>query len=758
MKIEQQIVGGVMVAVKELYGAEVAESQVQLQKTRSEFEGNLTVVVFPFVKMARKSPEQTAEEIGKWLAENCREVVSGFNAVKGFLNLVIAPQAWLSLLENIDQDENWGYKASLSSPEGDTNVQNKGNEAPSGAVGGAPLCMIEYSSPNTNKPLHLGHVRNNLLGWSLSKIMEANGWRVVKTNIVNDRGIHICKSMLAWQKWGNGETPESSGKKGDHFVGDLYVKYSKKVKQQEKLFLKNWEDAFIPENIERERDVYEELIKRYNFWNKRKKDNIIYWYISLLFRNILNTIENKREEDSINVKVELDIKKYKDSLLYISEQIKQKIEEYRFNEDYAYGMHKIFLDFLNFYIRNKESRKKNSDILIILLIEKRIINQINRSYLYQAQQMLVKWEQNDPEVRSLWKMMNDWVYAGFDETYKALGVSFDKIYYESETYLAGKKKVEEGLEKGLFFRKDDGSVWADFTNEGLDQKLLLRSDGTSVYMTQDIGTAQMRFEDYPIDKMIYVVGNEQNYHFQVLSLLLDRLGFKWGKELVHFSYGMVELPHGKMKSREGTVVDADELVATMICDARQMSEDKVNKLEGISDAERDEIARIVGMGALKYFILKVDARKNMLFNPEESIDFNGNTGPFIQYTHARIRSILRKSLSPNPSPSREGNSNGTFSPSLFGEGRGGAKEISLIQKLNEFPAVVEQAGKDYSPSGIANYCYELTKEFNQFYHDYSILNAETDKAKQIRLAIARNVAKTLKNGMALLGIEVPERM
>ena len=651
MKIEQQIVGGVMAAVKELYGAEVAESQVQLQKTRSEFEGNLTVVVFPFVRMARKSPEQTAEEIGKWLAENCREVVSSFNVVKGFLNLVIAPQAWLSLLEDIDQDEKWGYKAPLSSPEGDTKASvSETNEAPTGAVGGAPLCMIEYSSPNTNKPLHLGHVRNNLLGWSLAKIMEANGWRVVKTNIVNDRGIHICKSMLAWQKWGNGETPESSGKKGDHLIGDYYVLFDK----------------------------------------------------------------------------------------HYREEIKQLV---------AQGM--------------DEEQAKNEAPL-----------------MQEARKMLVKWEQNDPEIRSLWKMMNDWVYAGFDETYKALGVSFDKIYYESETYLAGKKKVEEGLEKGLFFRKDDGSVWADFTNEGLDQKLLLRSDGTSVYMTQDIGTAQMRFEDYPIDKMIYVVGNEQNYHFQVLSLLLDRLGFKWGKELVHFSYGMVELPHGKMKSREGTVVDADELVATMIEDAKKRTNQKtpsplpLNGEDGnaapslagrsgggsISEEEANEIARIVGMGALKYFILKVDARKNMLFNPEESIDFNGNTGPFIQYTHARIRSILRKSLSPNPSPSREGNSNGTFSPSLFGEGRGGAKEISLIQKLNEFPAVVEQAGKDYSPSGIANYCYELTKEFNQFYHDYSILNAETEAAKQIRLAIARNVAKTLKNGMALLGIEVPERM
>ena len=634
MKIEQQIVGGVMAAVKELYGAEVAENQVQLQKTRSEFEGNLTVVVFPFVRMARKSPEQTAEEIGKWLVEHemwgdVKGIVSRYNVVKGFLNLVVAPQAWLQLLKDIDQDDKFGYKVPSES------------EA---------LCMIEYSSPNTNKPLHLGHVRNNLLGWSLSKIMEANGWRVVKTNIVNDRGIHICKSMLAWQKWGNGETPESSGKKGDHLIGDYYVLFDK----------------------------------------------------------------------------------------HYREEIKQLV---------AQGM-------------DEEQAKLEAPLI------------------KEAREMLVKWEQNDPEIRNLWKMMNDWVYAGFDETYKALGVSFDKIYYESETYLAGKKKVEEGLEKGLFFRKDDGSVWADFTDEGLDQKLLLRSDGTSVYMTQDIGTAQMRFEDYPIDKMIYVVGNEQNYHFQVLSLLLDRLGFKWGKELVHFSYGMVELPHGKMKSREGTVVDADELVATMISDAKKRTNQKtpsplpLNGEDGnaapslagrvgggsISDEEADEIARIVGMGALKYFILKVDARKNMLFNPEESIDFNGNTGPFIQYTHARIRSILRKSLSPNSSPSREGNSESLVSPSLFGEGRGGAKEIALIQKLNEFPVVVEQAGKDYSPSGIANYCYELTKEFNQFYHDFSILNAETEEAKQIRLMIARNVAKTIKNGMALLGIEVPERM
>ena len=600
MNIEQQIVSGVVAAVSELYGQQVAESQVQLQKTRPEFEGHLTVVVFPFVKMARKSPEQTAQEIGQWLVEHC-EAVSACNAVKGFLNLVVAPKAWLQLLDDIDKAPLWGYRAP------------RVGEA---ANGDAPLVMIEYSSPNTNKPLHLGHVRNNLLGWSLAKIMEANGYRVVKTNIVNDRGIHICKSMLAWQKWGNGETPASSGKKGDHLIGDYYVLFDK----------------------------------------------------------------------------------------HYREEVKELV---------AAGM--------------DEERAKQEAPLI-----------------REAHDMLVRWEQGDEEVRSLWKMMNDWVYEGFDETYRALGVAFDKIYYESQTYLVGKKKVEEGLAKGLFFRKEDGSVWADLTDAGLDQKLLLRSDGTSVYMTQDIGTAQMRFEDYPIDKMIYVVGNEQNYHFQVLSLLLDRLGFKWGKELVHFSYGMVELPNGKMKSREGTVVDADDLVATMISDARQMSEDKVNKLENISEEERQQIARIVGMGALKYFILKVDARKNMLFNPEESIDFNGNTGPFIQYTHARIRSILRKAQDEAPSSLVNAQPN--------------AKETTLIQKLNEFPAAVEQAGKDYSPSGIANYCYELTKEFNQFYHDHSILGAESEEAKQFRLVLARNVAKIIKTGMALLGIEVPERM
>jgi arginyl-tRNA synthetase len=610
MKIEAQICSGVMAAVKSFYGQDVPEKMVQLQKTKATFKGNFTVVVFPFLKISKKSPEQTAQEIGEYLKTNC-EAVADFNVVKGFLNLEVATSAWLSLLDEMDADARFGLKTVTDE---------------------SPLVMIEYSSPNTNKPLHLGHVRNNLLGWSLAQIMEANGNHVVKTNIVNDRGIHICKSMLAWLKWGNGETPESSGKKGDHLIGDYYVAFDKHYREE----VKQLKAQFVAEGMD----------------------------------------EEKAEE-------------------------KAKAEA---------------------------------------------------PLIKEAHEMLVKWEQNDPEVRALWEKMNAWVYAGFDETYKALGVSFDKIYYESDTYLEGKKKVEEGLAKGLFFRKEDNSVWADLTDEGLDQKLLLRSDGTSVYMTQDIGTADMRFKDYPIDKMIYVVGNEQNYHFQVLSILLDRLGFKWGKELVHFSYGMVELPNGKMKSREGTVVDADDLIATMITDARQLSEDKVNKLEGISEEEKDEIARIVGMGALKYFILKVDARKNMLFNPEESIDFNGNTGPFIQYTHARIRSILRKN-----EELRMNNVDSSSASVCTGYSLQ-PKEIELIQKLNEFGAVVEQAGKDYSPSGVANYCYELTKEFNQFYHDYSILNAENEEAKQVRLVIARNVAKTLKNGMALLGIEVPERM
>ena len=609
MNIEAQICSSVIAAVKELYGQEIPSKMVALQKTRSDFEGSLTLVVFPLLKTSKKKPEDTAQEIGDYLKANC-EAVADFNVVKGFLNLVIAPAAWLGLLQDIDKDEKWGCKT---------------------ATADSPLVMIEYSSPNTNKPLHLGHVRNNLLGWSLAQIMEANGNRVVKTNIVNDRGIHICKSMLAWQKWGNGETPETSGKKGDHLIGDYYVAFDKHYREEVK-------------------------------------------------------------------------------------ELKAKLVAEGMDEEMA------------------EERAKNEAPLIV-----------------EAHEMLVKWEQNDPEVRALWQKMNDWVYAGFDETYKALGVSFDKIYYESNTYLEGKKKVEEGLQKGLFFRKEDNSVWADLSDDGLDQKLLLRSDGTSVYMTQDIGTADMRFKDFPIDKMIYVVGNEQNYHFQVLSILLDRLGFKWGKELVHFSYGMVELPNGKMKSREGTVVDADDLIASMIENAKQLSEDKVNKLEGISEEEKNEIARIVGMGALKYFILKVDARKNMLFNPEESIDFNGNTGPFIQYTHARIRSILRKAQGTEPLT--------PCSPSLAPCSLPLApKEIDLIQKLSEFPAAVEQAGTDYSPSGIANYCYELTKQFNQFYHDHSILGADTEEQKAVRLLIAKNVAKTIKNGMALLGIEVPERM
>ena len=598
MDIQKVITSAVLKAVKEIYGADVPEKMVQLQNTKDGFEGNLTLVVFPFLKTSRKKPEDTAQEIGQWLLQNC-EAISDFNVVKGFLNLVIAPAAWISLLNDINADEHYGEKK---------------------ATDESPLVMIEYSSPNTNKPLHLGHVRNNLLGWSLAQIQAANGNRVVKTNIVNDRGIHICKSMLAWLKWGNGETPETSGKKGDHLIGDYYVAFDK----------------------------------------------------------------------------------------HYREEIKELV---------AQGM-------------DEEKAKQEAPLI------------------KEAHEMLVKWEQNDPEVRALWEKMNSWEYAGFDETYKALGVGFDKIYYESQTYLKGKAKVEEGLAKGLFERHEDNSVWADLTNEGLDQKLLLRSDGTSVYMTQDIGTAEMRFQDYPIDKMIYVVGNEQNYHFQVLSILLDRLGFKWGKELVHFSYGMVELPNGKMKSREGTVVDADDLIQAMIEGARKVSEE-AGKSKDLSEEERNEIARICGMGALKYFILKVDARKNMLFNPEESIDFNGNTGPFIQYTYARIRSILRKaeeqginipeSLDAQLSPVNQ-------------------KEIDLIQKMQAYGTAVEQAGKDYSPSGIANYCYELTKEFNSWYHDYSVLNAEDEQTKLTRLVLAQNVAKIIRNGMALLGIEVPERM
>ncbi len=606
MKIEEQITVAALAAVKELYGTEVPEKMIQLQKTRSDFEGNLTLVTFPLLKTSHKKPEDTAQDLGEYLKKNCK-AVADFNVVKGFLNLVIAQAAWTGLLNDINADEKFGEKRVTDE---------------------SPLVMIEYSSPNTNKPLHLGHVRNNLLGWSLAQIMEANGNKVVKTNIVNDRGIHICKSMLAWQKWGNGITPEQAGKKGDHLIGDFYVLFDKHYKEECK-----------------------ELQEQY-------------------------------EKEGMT-----------------ADEAKEKAEH-------------------------------------------------EAPLIKEAHDMLVKWEANDPEIRALWEKMNNWVYAGFDETYKAMGVGFDKIYYESNTYLVGKKKVEEGLAKGLFIRKEDNSVWADLTDEGLDQKLLLRKDGTSVYMTQDIGTAEMRFNDFPIDKMIYVVGNEQNYHFQVLSILLDRLGFKWGKDLVHFSYGMVELPNGKMKSREGTVVDADDLVASMIENAKSLSEDKVNKLEGITEEEKNEIARIVGMGALKYFILKVDARKNMLFNPEESIDFNGNTGPFIQYTYARIRSILRKAEAQNI----------TLPASLNDDAPLNDKEIALIQKLNDFGAAVAQAGIDYSPSGIANYCYELTKEFNQFYHDYSILNADTEAEKITRLMIAKNVAKVIKNGMALLGIEVPERM
>ena len=678
MNIESEIIATVVQAVKECFGQDVPTTMVQLQKTKAEFEGNLTLVVFPFLKLSRLKPEDTAQQLGDYLAQHCK-VVQSFNVVKGFLNLTIAPAAWISLLNRIDSEPRFGEKA--------VNEQS-------------PLVMIEYSSPNTNKPLHLGHVRNNLLGWSLAQIMEANGNRVVKTNIVNDRGIHICKSMLAWKKWGNGATPESTGKKGDHLVGDLYVEFNKKQKRQEKTFRYKWTNGNPPSNFKRV--VNPTLYKN-------------------TYRSVWAIIETKMQN-----------------------------EEYRFSDDYGYGMNKIIqeLDRYPMWLRlEKQGYKPKTIGILKQKCKEKIRGQIKRSFLYQAQRLLVRWEQGDEEVRALWKKMNDWVYQGFDETYKAMGVGFDKIYYESETYLEGKAKVEEGLAKGLFFRKPDGSVWADLSNEGLDQKLLLRADGTSVYMTQDIGTADLRFKDYPIDKMIYVVGNEQNYHFQVLSILLDRLGFKWGKELVHFSYGMVELPNGKMKSREGTVVDADDLMEEMVSAARRTSEE-LGKFADMTENERNDIARIVGMGALKYFILKVDARKNMLFNPEESIDFNGNTGPFIQYTYARIRSIMRKA-----------EAEGIVLPSVLPDTLPlNEKEVQLIQKLNSFEAVVEQAGKDYSPSGIANYCYELTKDFNQFYHDYSILNAESAEAKTLRLALAKNVAKTIKNGMQLLGIEVPERM
>ena len=605
MNIEQKLVSSVIGGLKVLYGQDVPAAQVQLQKTKKEFEGHLTLVVFPFLRMSKKGPEQTAQEIGEYLQAN-EPSVAAFNVIKGFLNLTIASSAWIELLNGIHADKQYGIVA---------------------VTDNSPLVMIEYSSPNTNKPLHLGHVRNNLLGNALANIVAANGNKVVKTNIVNDRGIHICKSMLAWQKYGNGETPESSGKKGDHLIGDYYVSFDKHYKAEVK-----------------------ELMAKFQ----------------------------------------------------------------------SEGM-------------NEEEAKAKAEAESPLMKE--------------AREMLVKWEANDPEVRALWKKMNDWVYAGFDETYRMMGVTFDKIYYESNTYLEGKEKVMEGLEKGFFYRKEDGSVWADLTGEGLDHKLLLRADGTSVYMTQDIGTAKLRFADYPIDKMIYVVGNEQNYHFQVLSILLDKLGFEWGKGLVHFSYGMVELPEGKMKSREGTVVDADDLMAEMIDTAKETS-NELGKLDGLTKEEADNIARIVGLGALKYFILKVDARKNMTFNPKESIDFNGNTGPFIQYTYARIQSVLRKAKEAGieiPAQLPAG-----IELSEKGEG--------LIQMVADFAAIVKQAGEDYSPSIIANYTYDLVKEYNQFYHDFSILREENEAVKVFRLALSENVAKVVRLGMGLLGIEVPDRM
>ena len=605
MKIEQQLAADAAAALKALYGADVEAGSIQLEKTKREFEGHLTLVVFPYLRLSRKKPEETAEEIGRYLMEHSA-AVAGYNVIKGFLNLTVAPAAWVALLDDINRDARYG----LTEPGED-----------------APLVMIEYSSPNTNKPLHLGHVRNNLLGWALAQIVEACGNRVVKTNIVNDRGIHICKSMLAWQKYGNGETPESSGKKGDHLIGDYYVAFDQHYRAEVKELTAKYEaEGMAPEAA-------------------------------------------------------------------------------------------------------KERAEKDSPLM------------------QEAHAMLVRWEQNDPEVRALWRKMNEWVYEGFDQTYKALGVGFDKIYYESDTYLEGRKMVLEGLEKGLFYRRDDGSVWADLRSEGLDEKLLLRADGTSVYMTQDIGTAKMRFEDFPIDKMIYVVGNEQNYHFQVLAILLDKLGFEWGKSLVHFSYGMVELPNGKMKSREGTVVDADDLVAEMVRQARETA-DEAGKFDDMSEEEKNEVARIVGMGALKYFLLKVDARKNMLFNPAESIDFNGNTGPFIQYTYARIRSILRKAA----------DSGIRLPETLPADVELSRKEEEIVQHLADFAAVVRQAGADYSPSAVANYCYALVKEYNQFYHDFSVLREEDEKKKIFRLVLSANVAKIVRLGMGLLGIEMPERM
>ena len=605
MNLEKQLTEAIVKAVKALYDADITPEQVSLQKTRPDFEGHLTLVTFPLLRISKRKPEDTGEDIALWLVENT-DLVATFNIVKGFLNLIIAPKKWIELLNSIHADAHYGLTASTEE---------------------SPLVMIEYSSPNTNKPLHLGHVRNNLLGWAVAQIAEANGNRVVKTNIVNDRGIHICKSMLAWQKYGNGETPQSSGKKGDHLIGDYYVAFDKHYRAE----------------------------------------------VAALKAQLL--------EEGVN-----------------SEEA--------------------------------ETRAKEEAPLMV-----------------EAREMLRKWEQGDPEVRGLWRKMNEWVYAGFDETYKALGVSFDKIYYESDTYLEGKEKVEEGLEKGVFYRRPDGSVWADLTADGLDEKLLLRSDGTSVYMTQDIGTAKLRYQDYPISKMIYVVGNEQNYHFQVLSLLLDKLGFEWGKSLVHFSYGMVELPNGKMKSREGTVVDADDLVEGMIAQARQTM-DEAGKNADMSEEEKQEVARIVGLGALKYFLLKVDARKNMVCNPEESIDFNGNTGPFIQYTYARIRSILRKAQDA-----------GIDLPATLPTGVAiSTKEEEIIQQLADFAAVVRAAGEDFSPSAIANYCYDLVKNYNQFYHEFQILREENADVRAFRLVLSQNVAKVVRLGMGLLGIEMPERM
>ncbi|MDP4201599.1 MAG: arginine--tRNA ligase [Bacteroidota bacterium] len=597
MSIEAKITQAVITAVKELYGADTDAKTVQLQKTKKEFEGDLTVVVFPFAKAARKGPEQAASEIGEYLKAN-EPLITSFNVIKGFLNLSIAQNYWLQTLAAINANDIFGT---------------------ANATEESPLVMIEYSSPNTNKPLHLGHIRNNLLGFSLGEIVKANGQKLVKTNIVNDRGIHICKSMLAWQKFGNGETPASSGKKGDHLVGDYYVKFDQEYKAQIK-----------------------ELMAK-----------------------------GQSEEDA----------------------------------------------------------KRNAPMIV------------------EAQEMLRKWEAGDEEVRNLWKTMNGWVYAGFDETYKKMGVDFDKIYYESQTYLEGKSKVEEGLAKGVFYRREDGSVWADLTNDGLDEKLLLRADGTSVYMTQDIGTAKLRFDDFPIDKMVYVVGNEQNYHFQVLSILLDKLGFKWGKDLVHFSYGMVELPEGKMKSREGTVVDADDLIEEMVGTARETSQE-LGKLDNCTEEEAENIARMVGLGALKYFILKVDPRKNMTFNPKESIDFNGNTGPFIQYTHARIKSVLRKAADMQLAATVDADAALNLSE----------KEISLVQMLADFPSIVKEAGDEYSPAVVANYVYDLAKEYNQFYHDHSILKEENEQLRAFRLTLSCNIAKVIKTGMSLLGIEVPERM